>query len=80
VFNKPGNNGTGLQSTLIGLGECVPFLLSSNANDACDYLLNETFTFGLSCFPSQIMNSIGAFSGDRVKDTRQEKIVYQFTT
>jgi hypothetical protein len=22
------------------------------------------------------MNSIGAFSGDRVKDTRQEKIVY----
>jgi hypothetical protein len=45
-------------------------------NDACDYLLNETFPFGLSCFPSQIMNSIGAFSGDRVKDTRQEKIVY----
>ena len=43
--------------------------------DACNYLLNGTFPFGLSCFPNQSMISIGVFSGDRIKDTRQEIIV-----
>ena len=43
--------------------------------DACNYLLNGTFPFGLSCFPNQSMISIGVFSGDCIKDTRPEKIV-----
>jgi len=43
--------------------------------DACIYLLNGTFPFWLSCFSNQSMISIGVFSGDRIKDTRQAKIV-----
>ena len=43
-------------------------------NDACNYLLNGKFPFGLSCFSNQSMISIGVFPGDCVKDTRSEKI------
>ena len=54
----------------------IPFEFKRQCvNDACNYLLNKTFPFGLSCFSNQIMNSIGVFSGDRIKDTGQEKIV-----
>ena len=42
-------------------------------NDACNYLLNGKFPFGLSCFSNKSMISIGVFPGDCVKDTRSEK-------
>jgi len=49
--------------------------------DTCNYLLNGTFPFVFSCFLNQSIISIGVFSGDRVKDTRQEKKrLQQFTT
>ena len=82
LINKPGNNGRGVQSTLIGLWCLMPLQNAFHSfefkrqcvYDACNYLLNGTFPFGLSCFSNQSMISIGVFSGDRIKNTCPEKI------
>jgi hypothetical protein len=40
----------------------IPFEFKRQCvNDVFNYLWNETFPFGLSCFSNQIMNSIGVY-------------------